>query len=79
MGKYEKIVNYKSNSELDNGVLKNKLEITSQEELDAAERMLTNYKLAKLYLQENEISFTADYYLGIHNHYLKIYIHLQEL
>lgn len=66
MGKYEQIVNYKSESELINGVLKNKYGLTSQEELDAAERVLTNYKLAKLYLEENQIKFTVDYYLEIH-------------
>lgn len=66
MGKYEQIVNYKSESELINGVLKNKYGLTSQEELDAAERMVTNYKLAKLYLQPTELEFTVDYYLNIH-------------
>lgn len=66
MGKYEKIVNYKSEAELINGVLKNKFGLMSQEELDRAERVLTNYKLAKLYLEENEIKFTVDYYLRIH-------------
>lgn len=66
MGKYEQIVNYKPESELINGVLKNKYGLTSQEELDAAERMVTNYKLAKLYLQPTELEFTVDYYLNIH-------------
>lgn len=66
MANYENIINYKSNSELENGVLKNKLGLKNSDELEIAERMVTNYKLAKLYLQPTELEFTVDYYLSIH-------------
>lgn len=65
MASYENIINYKSKSE-ENGVLKNKLGLKDNDELETAERMLTNYKLAKLYLEKTEIEFTVDYYLNIH-------------
>ena len=55
MASYDDIVNYKSKTNLDNGVLINKLGLENAEELEKAERMLTNYKLAKLYLEEQQI------------------------
>lgn len=66
MANYDEIVNYKSKTILDTGVLKNNLGLNTNDELETAERMITNYKLAKLYLQSTEIKFTVDYYLNIH-------------
>lgn len=68
MAAYDDIVNYKSKTNLENGVLINKLGLENEEELEKAERMITNYKLAKLYLEEQQIEFTVPYYLGIHKY-----------
>ena len=68
MAKYDDIVNYKSKTNLENGVLINKLGLQNEEELEKAERMITNYKLAKLYLEEQQIQFTVPYYLNIHKY-----------
>ena len=66
MARYEDIVNYKSTTELENGLLKNNFGLEDREELEQAERLITNYKLAKLYLNRTEMKFTVDYYLNIH-------------
>ena len=59
------LFNYKSKYEQD-GVLINKLGITNQEKLNKAERMITSYKLAKLYLEPNCEKFDVNHYLSIH-------------
>ena len=61
----DEILNYKSKDE-DDGVLKNKLGIKDQESLSKAERMITSYKLAKLYLDPGEQTFDVKHYLSIH-------------
>lgn len=66
MARQSDIFNYKSIYE-ENGVLKNKLGITDLEELEKAERMLTTYKLAKLYLNQDVKKFDVDYLLNIHH------------
>lgn len=70
MANYEEIINYQSHTSV-GGVLKNKLGITNQEELDRAERVITSYRLAQLYLAENNIEFRVDYYLKIHAYLFK--------
>ncbi len=52
----------------DTGVLKNKLGITSQEELDTAERMITSYKLSKLYLDTGAQTFDTKHLVSIHKY-----------
>ncbi len=47
-------------------LLINKLNIENAEELEKAERMITNYKLAKLYLDPGVQTFDAEHYLRIH-------------
>lgn len=66
MARYEDILNYKSTAELENGLLKNNCGLENNEELEKVERVITNYKLAKLYLNQTEMKFTVDYYLNIH-------------
>ena len=61
----DEILNYKSKDE-DDGVLRNKLGIKDQESLSKAERMITSYKLAKLYLDPGEQTFDVKHYLSIH-------------
>jgi len=59
------LFNYKSRYVKD-GVLINKLGITNEEALNKAERMITSYKLAKLYLEPNCEKFDINEYLSIH-------------
>lgn len=59
------LLNYNSKYIVD-GVLKNKLGIKNQDELDKAERMITSYKLAKLYLEPINSKFDVEHYLSIH-------------
>lgn len=59
------LFNYKSKY-LENGVLINKLNLTNEEDLNKAERMITSYKLAKLYLQPGNQTFDVNHYLSIH-------------
>lgn len=61
----DEILNYKSKDE-DDGVLRNKLGIKDQESLSKAERMITSYKLVKLYLDPGEQTFDVKHYLSIH-------------
>ena len=66
MGRIDKeLLNYHSKYSKD-GVLINKLEIENEEELNKAERLITSYKLSKMYLRDEEISFDVSYYLNIH-------------
>jgi len=59
------LLNYNSKYEK-NGVLINKLGIEDVELLDKAERMITSYKLAKLYLEPGIQTFDPEHYLSIH-------------
>lgn len=59
------LLNYESKYE-QNGVLINKLNLTNEEDLNEAERMLTSYKLAKLYLDPGVQNFDVQHYLSIH-------------
>lgn len=66
MGRIDKeLLNYHSKYSKD-GVLINKLDIENEEELNKAERLITSYKLSKMYLRDEEISFDVSYYLNIH-------------
>ncbi len=47
-------------------VLKNKLNINTIEELEKQERLITSYKLAKLYLDPGKQTFDVEHYLSIH-------------
>lgn len=59
------ILNYNSKY-LKNGVLINKLGLEDEESLNKAERMITSYKLAKLYLDPGKQTFDVEHYLSIH-------------
>lgn len=59
------LLNYNSKYTID-GVLINKLGIKNQDELDKAERMITSYKLARLYLEPIDGKFDVEHYLSIH-------------
>ena len=48
------------------GVLKNKLNLDDEELLNKAERMITSYKLAKLYLNPGKQTFDIEHYKRIH-------------
>lgn len=66
MGRIDKeLLNYKSKY-IKDGVLINKLGIKDEDELNKAERMITSYKLSKMYLREDKIKFDVPYYLSIH-------------
>ena len=59
------LLNY--NSKYKQGdVLENKLGIDSVEKLDQAERMITTFKLSKLYLDPGTQTFDANHYISIH-------------
>lgn len=64
----EELLNYKSPYILNNDekLLANKLEIQDAKELEKAERMITNYKLSKLYLNPGTQTFDVQHYLYIH-------------
>lgn len=59
------LLNY-SSKYLSNGVLINKLGLETEEELNKAERMITSYKLAKLYINPGKQTFDVNHYLAIH-------------
>ena len=65
MSGYDKIVNYKSHSEID-GVIINKLGIKDPIELEKQERIITSTKLGLIYMRENNFKFSIEYYLNIH-------------
>lgn len=70
MSTYEKIINYETKSKK-NGVLNNNLNIDNQEELNHAERLITSYRLAEMFLDTHNMEFTVDYYLKIHEYLFK--------
>ncbi len=51
---------------MDGDILQNKLGIHEEDALNQAERMITSYKLAKLYLDPMKQTFDVDHYLAIH-------------
>ena len=59
---------YKSPTTKDNGVLYNKLGIDDVDELNKAERMITSYKLAQLFLQPVNGNFDVNHFLSIHKY-----------
>lgn len=59
------LLNYESKY-LKDGVLINKLDVLDEESLNKAERIITSYKLAKLYLNPGEQTFDVNHYLSIH-------------
>ena len=59
------LLNY-SSKYLKDGVLINNLGLTDEEMLNKAERMITSYKLAKLYLNPGPQTFDTNHYLSIH-------------
>lgn len=59
------LLNYNSKY-IKNGVLINKLGLEDAKLLDKAERMITSYKLAKLYLEPGNQTFDVNHYLSIH-------------
>ena len=66
-----KILDYKSPYTIDGNdesTLKNKLGITDQEELDTVERMMTSFKLAKMYTQTGAERFDTEHLLSIHKY-----------
>lgn len=67
MTRIDQVLNYKSEY-IEDGVLKNKLNITNIEELEKMERMMTSYKLANLYLNPGNQTFDVNHYLNIHKY-----------
>ena len=61
------LLNYQSHY-LNGNVLKNKFGITEEEELNKKERIITTYKLAKLYLDPGKQAFDINHYLSIHKY-----------
>lgn len=68
MGFEKDNLHYKSKYTLDSEdkVLRNKLGIWDEDSLNEAERMITSYKLAKLYLDTGAQSFDAEHLKSIH-------------
>ena len=64
----DELLNYKSPYIIDGNekLLVNKLEIQNEADLEQAERMITNFKLAKLYLDPGKQTFDVEHYLRIH-------------
>ena len=62
----DNILNYKSVYSDGTDVLTNKLGINDLDSLNKAERMLTGYKLAKLFLDPGEQTFDVEHYKRIH-------------
>lgn len=67
----EEALSEKSKYTYDNGVLKNKLKITDQEELNKVEASLTFLSLNNLSLKPKKFLFDAEYYLSIHKDIFK--------
>lgn len=61
------LLNYKSKY-VENGVLINKFSIKNQTALDEIERVITSYKLTKLYLDDDNKKFDVNHYLSIHKY-----------
>lgn len=69
MPKYENdLLNYHSKYTTTNDVLVNKLGLFDETTLNEAERMITSYKLAKLYLEPGEQTFDVKHYVAIHKY-----------
>ena len=66
MGRIDEVLNYQSPYTNKGGVLKNKFNLEDEELLNKAERMLTSYKLAKLYLDPGHQTFDIEHYKSIH-------------
>lgn len=66
MGRIDDLFDYQSPYSSQNGVLKNKLHLDDEELLNKAERILTSYKLAKLYLDPGKQTFDINHYQAIH-------------
>ncbi len=66
MGRIDEILNYQSPYTRAGGVLQNKLNLDDEELLNKAERMVTSYKLAKLYLDPGHQTFDIEHYKSIH-------------
>lgn len=62
----DNVLNYKSIYSDGTDVLTNKLGIKDVDSLNKAERMLTSYKLAKLFLEPGEQTFDVEHYKRIH-------------
>lgn len=68
MARLNEALNYKSKSVYENGTLKNKLNIMDPVELEKQERIITNYKLANLYLKNITGNFDINHYISIHKY-----------
>lgn len=70
MGDVKDSVEYKSKYTVDEDdkVLRNKLGIWDEDSLNEAERMITSYKLANLYLSTGAQTFDADHLKSIHKY-----------
>lgn len=66
MARLDDVLNYNSKYIDENNVLKNKINATTLIELEKQERIITNYKLAELYMRENNGNFDVQHYLNIH-------------
>lgn len=64
----DNVFNYKSKYTLkeNENVLANKLGLLDEESLQTAERMVTTYKLAKLYIDPGKQTFDVEHYCSIH-------------
>lgn len=64
----DELLNYESKYE-NSGILINKLGIINPKSLDEAERVITGYKLTKLFLTDNnDKKFDVEHYLSIHKY-----------
>ena len=68
MTRIEEILDPKSKYTDENDVLLNELGLKDQDELTQAERMITSYKLSKLYLNPGKQTFDVNHYLSIHKY-----------
>ena len=65
MARLNDIIGYKSKYLDENDILKNKLDAKTIVELEKKERLITNYKLADLYLKGITGKFDVNHYLSI--------------
>lgn len=68
MARINDIIDYQSSYSNSSDVLKNKLGLNKEELLEEKERLLTNYKLADLYITGITGDFDVKHYLGIHKY-----------
>ena len=66
MARLNDIIGYKSKYLDENDILKNKLDAKTIVELEKKERLITNYKLADLYMKGITGKFDVNHYLSIH-------------